>query len=515
MAAIGTGLLASHTEHLYASPPFAFSLRRSVPEEQGISSLGLVSFLDAIERSKIEFHSVMVLRHGFVVAEGWWGPYAPALKHTLYSLSKSFTSTAIGLAISEGHFKLDSPVISFFPNDLPPDISANLSAMTVQSLLTMSTGHAKDSMPALRAPGVTNWAKAFLALPVEHPPETHFIYNTGATYMLSAIVQKTTGKTLEEYLKPRLFDPLGMDDLDWEMSPQGINTGGYGLRIRTEDIAKLGQLYLKKGKWNDKQILSEAWVADATSSHIDNSIGRKPPKEVDDWSQGYGYQFWRCTHDAVRGDGAFGQFCILMPDKDVVVAITGESFNLQASIGLVWSDLLPTIKDASLPKDDVSYKKLEQRLKKLALNAPNISNSSSVATRISGKEFILEDNDFKAKSVTFSFIETTCLFSLKDEKGEHLLNCSMGKWMENHNYKTQMLFPMVGRPEVSSPIAASATWSDQNTLTMSLRYIATAHGDNITFQFAENKVTVKFLSSVSMGNPAAPEKRVELKGTMN
>ncbi len=515
LATIGAGFLTSQAQDLYAAPYAKFTLPRSTPEDQGISSSGILSFLDAVEKSKIEFHSIMVLRHGHVVAEGWWSPYAPALKHTLYSLSKSFTSTAVGLAISEGHFKLDTPVVSFFPKEVPTEISANLAAMTVQSLLTMSTGHAKDSMPALRTPGNEDWIKTFLALPVEHPPGTHFIYNTGATYMLSAIIQSKTGKTLAEYLKPRLFDPMGIEDYDWEMSPQGINTGGYGLRVTTEDIAKFGQLYLQNGNWNKVQLLPEAWVADASSFHIDNSVGRKAPKETDDWSQGYGYQFWRCTHRAFRGDGAFGQFCIMMPDQDAVVVITGESFNLQASIGLVWSDLLPTFKDqSSLGIDSPSNTKLKQRLKNLSISAPAINASSPTASRISAKNFTLEENDFKAKAVKFMFVGGTCLFSLTDEKGEHLVNCSMGKWMEEKNSKTQLLFPMVGRPEVSSPIAASATWTDLNTLTMTFRYTATAHSDNIICRFADDKLSIKFLSSVSKGNPDAAEKRAELRGKL-
>ena len=512
LATIGAGFLASRTEKLYGAPAAKVILKRSSPEEQGISSSGIMSFLDAVAKSKIEFHSIMVLRHGFVVAEGWWTPYAPALKHTLYSLSKSFTSTAVGLAISEGHFKLDTPIVSFFPDKVPAEISPNLAAMTVQSLLTMSTGHAKDSMPSLRTPGNNDWVKTFLSLPVEHAPGTHFVYNTGATYMLSAIVQKKTGKTLVEYLKPRLFDRLGIEDYDWEMSPEGINTGGYGLRVTTEDIAKFGQLYLQNGTWNNALLLPETWVADATASHIDNGAGRKGPKETDDWAQGYGYQFWKCTHRAFRGDGAFGQFCIVMPDQDAVVVITGESFNLQASIGLVWSDLLPAFKEGSLGLDTAADTKLKKRLKSLSIAPPKVSDSSPTAARISAKQFVLEENDFKAKAVKFMFVEGTCLFSLTDDKGEHLVNCSTGKWMEDKNSKTQLLFPMAGRPEVSTPIAASATWNDPNTLMMTFRYTATAHSDNIICQFVDDKVTIKFLSSVSKGNPEAVEKRAELRG---
>ncbi len=199
-----------------------FSLPRSTPEQQGISSAGIRSFLEAVEESNIEFHSIMIMRHGHVVAEGWWAPYAPQWKHSLYSLSKSFTSTAVGLAIEEGHFTVEDPVISFFPEDVPENISSNLGAMQVKHLLTMSTGHAQDTMPGLRNANGDTWVQAFLALPVEYEPGTHFLYNTGATYMLSAIVQKVTGQTLMQYLQPRLFEPLGIEGMDWLSSPEGI-----------------------------------------------------------------------------------------------------------------------------------------------------------------------------------------------------------------------------------------------------------------------------------------------------
>src|ERR1700761_5312065 len=239
------------------------SLPRSTPEAQGVSADVINAFFNAMDASDIEFHSVMVVRNGFVIGEGWWAPYAPQYKHTLHSLSKSFTSTAVGLAIHEGHFTVESPVISFFPDMLPATVSPNLAAMKVKHLLTMTTGHQEDKN--LRRNDMP-WVQGFLAAPIVHEPGTFYMYNTSASYMLSAIVQKTTGKTELEYLKPRLMEPLHIVGADWEVSPQGINTGGYGLRIRTEDIAKFSQLYLNKGKWNGKQIIPAAWVEDSTKA---------------------------------------------------------------------------------------------------------------------------------------------------------------------------------------------------------------------------------------------------------
>src|SRR5437660_3191760 len=180
--------------------------------------------------------------------------------------------------------------------------------------------------------------------------------------MQSAIVQKVTGQTVLDYLRPRLFEPLGIADPTWGTSPQGITLGGYGLSIRTEDIAKFGQLYLQHGKWNDRQLIPAAWVEAATSRQTSN--GSNPNS---DWDQGYGYQFWRARHGAYRGDGAFGQFCIVMPEQDAVVAITSGVRDMQAVLNLVWEQLLPALKPSTLDTDDDSHKKLVRTLKGLAL----------------------------------------------------------------------------------------------------------------------------------------------------
>ena len=237
--------------------PAPHNLPRSTPEMQGVSSQTISNLLTAMDESDIEFHSIMILKNGYVIGEGWWAPYAPEYRHTIHSLSKSFTSAAVGLAINEGHFTVESPVISFFPDMLPKVVSPNLAAMKVKHLLTMTTGHSADNNLRSRT---MPWVQSFLAAPIDHEPGTFYVYNTTASYMLSAIVQKTTGSTLLDFLKPRLLDPLQIEGADWEQSPQGINTGGFGLRIRTEDIASFSQLYLNKGKWKGKQIIPEAWV---------------------------------------------------------------------------------------------------------------------------------------------------------------------------------------------------------------------------------------------------------------
>ena len=221
---------------------------------------------------------------------------------------------------AEGHLSVDDRVPSFFPDDLPESPSANLMAMRVRDLLTMSTGHQQE----VNLFGQTQWIKTFLAHPVPHKPGTHFQYNTPATYMLSAIVQKVTGQTVLDYLKPRLFEPLGINDGRWDMSPEGICPGGYGLYLRTEDVAKFGQLYLQNETWKGRQLLPESWIQQASSRQVSN--GSDPDR---DWDQGYGFQFWRCRNNAFRGDGKDGQFCFVMPDQDAVVVMTADSQDMQ------------------------------------------------------------------------------------------------------------------------------------------------------------------------------------------
>ena len=319
------------------------ALPRSAPEAQGVSSVALLKLVDTLDEQIEGMHSLMIVRHGHVIAEGWWKPYDAQHNHVLYSLSKSFTSTAVGFAVAEGKLSVDDVVVELFPADMPPDADANLKAMRLRDLLSMVTGHQDEPSSA---PDTVS-AKSFLAQPVPHLPGTHFKYNTAATFMQSAIVQQVTGQTVLEYLRPRLFEPLGIERPVWDANFQGISLGGYGLRVRTEDIAKFGQLYLQKGVWDGRQLLPAEWIEMATAKQVSN--GSNPQS---DWNQGYGFQFWRCRHRAYRGDGAFGQYCVVMPDQDTVVAITSGVRDMQAVLNVLWDHLLPACTAQELPADE-------------------------------------------------------------------------------------------------------------------------------------------------------------------
>jgi CubicO group peptidase (beta-lactamase class C family) len=465
---------------------FGAELPRSSPEAQGVSSAAVLAFVEAADKDIDSMNSFMLLRHGHVVAEGWWAPYEAEAPHSLYSLSKSFTSTAVGLAVSEGKLSLDDPVLKFFPDDAPAEPSNNLKAMCVSDLLRMSTGQqAEPPRPADQV-----WTKAFLAQPVPFKPGTHFLYNTSGTYMLSAIVQKATGQTVLDYLKPRLFEPLGIERPTWEASPQGISAGGYGLSIRTEDIARFGQLYLQKGKWQGKQLVPESWVEAAT--RLQTSNGSNPQS---DWDQGYGYQFWRCRHGAYRGDGAFGQYCIVLPDQDAVIVITSGVKDMQAVLNLVWDKLLPAMQSASpLPADEEAAKKLDRTLKGLSLRP---ADGAGTPAKASGKTFVFPANDRKLESVALEDggKDGGVTLVAHIDGAERRIACGRGKWQKGRAAWDRL---------AEQPAAASGAWTEDDTFTAKVCFYETPFIVTIKLKYSGNELSCTAETNVGFGSTKEP-----------
>lgn len=478
------------------------SLPRSVPEAEGISSNSIIQFLEAAAKSKTEFHSFMLLRHGKVIAEGWWNPYRADLKHTLYSCSKSFTATAIGFAVTEKKLSLDDKVISFFPNDLPDTVSTYLSELTVKDVLMMSDGQEPDPTFTV-ASRDTNWIKGFLKTPIIHKPGTQFLYNSLGTYMLSAIIQKVTGEKTIDYLKPRLFEPLGIQGEDWETDLQGINTGGWGLRLKTEDMAKFAELFLQKGNWNGKQILPASWIEEASTMKImQDPKAPQAKRDSSDWLQGYCYQMWRCRHNAYRGDGAFGQFMIVMPEQDVVIAITAETPDMQEEINLVWQYLLPAFKDSKLPEDKIAFTQLKEKIKNLSLPLPQ-KNGEAIEKTINGKTFTASSNDLHLQSISFNFSKDVCRTTFQTDHAKYDIAFGAGKWQEG---ETNMPEPALTAAAIENnsmiypaKIAGTYTWKDANTFELVLRYIESPHTETFTCYFQDNKVSIEAARSFDYG----------------
>ncbi|MFC6156427.1 serine hydrolase domain-containing protein [Kribbella sp. NPDC058693] len=444
-------------------------LPRSTPEAQGLSAAALDSFVGALDAGEPEIQTIMLLRHGQVVLEEAWAPYRLEDPHLLFSVSKSFTSTGVGLAIDAGLLSLDDQVISFFEADeLPETVSDNLAAMKIRHLLTMTTGHSQDTVEALSRD--RRMVKIFLGLEVAHEPGTVFVYNSGATYMLSAIVQRLTGERLLDYLRPRLFEPLGATEATWQVSREGITTGGWGLSINTESLASFGQLLLQHGEWDGKQLVPAEWYEAATSKQVPNDSEENP-----DWKQGYGFQFWRGRHNTFRGDGAFGQYCLVFPDYDTALIITSATTNMQAILNTVWEYLLPALEGKEVP--EVS------RPARLELLPP----VGSAPVGGDGRTYrFTERNDAGLTGVRLE-ADGTGVFSFEefDGSGSHEVVCGPGDWQEQTT-------PGAGR------ILTSA-YGDGDAFVATLRWVETPFVAKFTCRVAGDSMTVDGELNVSFG----------------
>jgi CubicO group peptidase (beta-lactamase class C family) len=489
---LGIGLVLS------LSGQTAGKLPRSSPEQEGISSKGIMDFLNAIDTGKIEIHSFIFMRHGKIVAEGWWNPYGPELKHLMYSASKTFAATGIGLAVTENKLKLTDRVVSFFPASLPDTLSEFMKIMTVKDLLTMSTG--QDAEP--RRMQNDDWVRSFLADVPAYKPGTVFKYNNTATFMLSAIVQQVTGETLFDYLQPRIFKPLEMKGLDWDLNPQGINLGMIGLRLRTEDMAKFGQLLLQNGEWNGKQLIPKSWISEATSFKIKSLGGNeKIAPELNDWTQGYCYQMWRGRNNSVRLDGMAGQFVILVPDKDAIIVMTANAQNTQKELDLVWKYLLPAIRDNKpLTSDNEAYNALKSKIESLTIVPSAVKSvASSFPAKITGKYVEFSDNSYGIQGIGFKFNEDIGELSIKRDNVNYSLKAGLDKWKYSSTFLTSLL--SAPRASVSKSIdaeyriiqpvirlAASITWTDNNTLELTARFVEESLGaEGFTCKFSEEE----------------------------
>jgi CubicO group peptidase (beta-lactamase class C family) len=472
-------------------------LAYSPPEAQGIPSTAIASFAAAAEERLKSLHSFMLLRHGRLVAEAAWHPYTLSRPHMMFSVSKSFTSTAVGLAAADGLLSVDDPVTSFFP-DVVARPSGNLTAMRVKHLLTMTTGHEQDTIERLER-GDGDWVRAFLELDVEHEPGHPFVYNSGASYMLSAIVQRVTGTTLLEYLQPRLFEPLGIEGATWETCPKGINTGGWGLSLRTPDLARFGQLYLDGGVWQGRRLVPAQWCSEATSVQTDNDTGTGNP----DWRQGYGYQFWRCRNGAYRADGAFGQFCVIMPAQNAVLVTTSGVSDLQLVLDLVWEHLLPAMAGGPLPADDAAAQALRQRLASLALPAQK-GTSSALAAAVSGRSYVVGEQLPEGRRRT-AFLPIIRKFSIAERGGRWSVTmtgdenttvseCGDGEWLPD-------ALTLSGS---SFETATSGGWTADDTFVMRALLLHTPFERTYRFTFAGDEATVAISDNVSFGPTQHP-----------
>lgn len=465
------------------------SLPRSAPEPQGVDPRAALATLEAIAALP-ELHSVMVVRHGHVVAEGWAHPFAADRRHTVYSLSKTFTATAVGFAAAEGLLRLDDTVVSLLPDKAPAAPDERLARMTVRHLLTMSSGH--DPEPTvIGTPG--DWVATFLATPLVHEPGERFVYNTPATHVLSAIVQRVSGQRLLDYLTPRLLEPLGIEGAWWEVSPQGVDLGGTGLSITTEDAAKLGLLYLQDGLWEGRRVLPEGWVAEASTAQVSTAHWGGV-----DWQQGYGFQMWRSRH-GFRADGAFGQFSLVLPDEDAVVAITGAFRDTGAVLDAVWTHLLPGLHDEPLPADDEARTDLEARLAGLRLDPPTGDAVTDTARRISGSVLVVDGTPLGTLAVTFVAGHEADDVVVRAGEDAAPSDALPVRLRAGHAEPVAQRVPSPFERRQSPEALVSGTWTGPDHYVLTARWVETPHALTVDVDVDGDGVVVAAQANVSFG----------------
>ena len=446
------------------------ALPRSSPESQGVEPAGIMAFLDRLDAAPdIEMHSLMIIRHGQVVAEGWWSPYAPEQVHLLYSLSKSFTSTAAAFAVAEGLLDLDATVLSYFP-ELDREITDQRSrSILVRHVAAMASGHLEDTINRALALDPLEPVRGFLLIPPDREPGTVFAYNQPCTYSLAAIIQRLTGQTLTEYLRPRLFDPLGIGQVGWQQHPNGRDIGYSGLHATTDAIARLGLLYLQGGVWNGQRLLPEEWVAEATGMRVESRM-EAPNEPKPDWQQGYGFQFWIARH-GYRGDGAYGQFCVLLPEQDAVIATTAATENMQGILDAMWSDLLPAMTAGTIEPSPIA-EQLAVRLRILQLPAFDARHApDSSVPAWADALFLPADGRCEAQPTLTGVV-------LHQDRGRWRLTLAEGAVaytaeVGTGDWHTNLTETDCGRTGV--PMAVSGGWTDEDTFGAEVIFLETPH----------------------------------------
>jgi CubicO group peptidase (beta-lactamase class C family) len=390
--------------------------------ESGSPRQAVGALIAAVEAEQIDLHSILVMHKGAVAAETYRAPFDAKTPHRMYSVTKSFTSTAIGLCVAEGRLTVEDRVVDLFPELVPADADAHRDALKVKHLLTMSSGHLQPVSSALARP-VPSIA-GFIADKPTVPPGSRFDYSNYCSYTLAAIVERLTGETVGQYLRPRLLDPLGIELRDWLRSEEGVTNGGWGLHLTTREVARFGQFLLQRGEWEGRQLVPASWIDEATGRRV-ASWGNAG---MQDWTHGYGYQFWQCPHDGYRADGLMGQLCIVLPKLDAVVMTTAGTMRTQRLLDLIWENVLPAL---TSPSGDTANEPAFSDEPAGAADSPNADKLGGVTFRF-GEPFVVPTRLYGGQApIVGAGIELsgdTPAVVLTDRNARYRLPVGMNSW---------------------------------------------------------------------------------------
>ena len=469
-------------------------LPRGSALDEGVSPQAIERFVDTLMAiPDTHLHHLMVVRHGTVIAEAHPAPFTATDVHTLYSCSKTVTALAIGTLIDDNRLRLDDRVAALLPDKCPDTIGDGLASLTVRHLLTMSAG----ITPTLDFTTASDdWTRAWLARPVEE--QGRFRYDSMCTFTLSMIVQRVTGTTLLNYVNERFFGPMHITVADWELSPDGYTTGGFGLRLQAESMAKIGLLILHKGQWEGRQLVSERWIDEMTTGHINYKYPGDTPTDT---NRGYCYQMWRCLLDgAVRADGAYGQFIVVMPEQDMVVVMTGMSKRTRDELRAIWQQLVPGV-DA--PGTRAQERRMAKKLDGLALPVQRGAKFPASKQRIGESiEIKLPENarNFATLRLSRQPHGYDLILTKNDGKTANF-TLDYGRWSKPvtvemappyHNGAEPVNYDPIRGLDNRWTVSGNYAWTAERTLTINLYWTNWIVMQTITIDFGGDTPTVTF-----------------------
>ncbi len=433
----------------------------------------IVNFLNKSKEKGNDIYRVNILKNGETVVRFALPPYSCEDVQHVYSLSKTFTATAIGMLVDEGKLSVDDYMTDLFPEKISETISPNLKALQLKHLLSMNTGHEECVMWKIKEE--EDIVKAFFAQEIEHAPGTHFAYNNSATYMLSATVNKFAGKCLFDFLWERLFEPMGMTEVYWAKYHDGNNNGAVGLHISLDSMAKLGQMYANGGVYEGRRYLSEKWVKEATSIQSDNSGNGNP-----DWCSGYGYQIWMNADGGYRGDGAFGQLIFIK--DDFVVAMNAFTADMQGEI----TDTVAMLENlAEADKGTDNY------VKEVIDNFYVPKKCEIIGNNFLNKTFKVEENKQGISQVKFTKnADNSVTVGINTHKGWQSIECGFGEYKKSEIFVKELkpLILCISNPyEVERLHMASFYTTEKDAITIHIKYLSAPHDDEITFKIFGDK----------------------------
>jgi CubicO group peptidase (beta-lactamase class C family) len=462
----------------------------AVPDELGIPSEKFLDFILSLEDRKLCMHNIMILRHGKIAAQAHYPPFTGNSLHRMYSVTKSIVSVAIGFLIEEGKISLKGRMADFFPEYLHKTVHPFIAEMTVRDCLIMATPYRGTTYRVHDK----NWAKTFFTAAPLHKAGTVFNYDTSATVALNALVEKISGCGLIEYLRPRLFDPLGFSQDIWCVErPEGGAWGGSGMQCSIYDLARFGLFLLNKGQWEGRQLLSASYIEEAASPLIDNRVTSWCPE----LQFGYGYQIWRTRHNGFCAWGMGSQLALCLPEKDTLLVTTGDTQSIAGDanplLDAFWRHIYPYISDTAVSCSPEASSKLKNKLACLEFPTVDGAPSSPLQTDFHGKTYRFSKNPMKIKWALFEFASGEGLMKYENATGVHELRFGIGKYVEGTFPETHYFDKKVGQPSGRGfRYKACAAWFNSRSLTLYVYIIDNYLGTlKVNCYFGENSLTLQ------------------------